>query len=99
MISTVITRKIPGGKLVRLSLTFSGRIESVKITGDFFLYPEDTLEALTTAIRNASLPLNSDDLTAQLNQILAETDSQFIGVNVSDLVSMLQEILACRPSE
>ncbi len=99
MVTTSITRKIPGGKLVRLDITFSDQIESAKITGDFFLHPEDTLDDLTAAVRNATLPLDPDGLLSQLDRVLSNHDAQFIGASSKDLVSILQEALACRPSE
>ena len=39
--------KIPGGKLLRTTCIVRGQnLELVKITGDFFLHPEDNLEKL-----------------------------------------------------
>ena len=89
-----ITRKIPGGKLVRMDVTFSDHIEDVVITGDFFLYPEDALDELIKVIRGKSLPINAAELTRELNQTLETNDAQFLGVSVNDLVSLLQEVLA-----
>lgn len=40
-------RKVPGGKLIRVALSLrGGRIEKVRITGDFFLHPEESIEDL-----------------------------------------------------
>lgn len=91
MAATSVTRKIPGGKMMRLDVSFSDRIERIKITGDFFLHPEETLDLLTEAIYNTTLPLDANVLTAKLDQVLMENDAQFIGASVADLVSILHE--------
>jgi lipoate-protein ligase A len=98
MTTAALTRKIPGGKLLRLEVSFSERIESVKLTGDFFLHPEDTLDLLTAALQAAPLPLDPPALTAQLTRLLAENQAELIGASPADLVSILQEALACPPS-
>ena len=39
--------KVPGGKLLRVASTIRGeRIEEIKITGDFFMHPEEALDVL-----------------------------------------------------
>ena len=43
--------KVPGGKLIKISLVEdNGRIQDLKITGDFFLHPEDFIESLERAL-------------------------------------------------
>lgn len=71
-----------------------GRIIQAKITGDFFLHPEETLELLTEVIQAATLPLDPVALQAQLETVLAENNAQAIGFQPADLVSMLEEALA-----
>lgn len=50
--------KVPSGKLIKVELDFDPDnkiINSVKITGDFFLHPEETLEELEAMLKNAKL--------------------------------------------
>ncbi len=43
-----------GGKLVKCSLvTENGRIEKIKFTGDFFMYPEEKIEELEKMLEGA----------------------------------------------
>jgi len=43
--------KVPGGKLLRAAVRYDGGdIESVRLSGDFFMYPEDGLERLEAAL-------------------------------------------------
>ena len=48
--------KVPDGKLLKISLEFQGeKIISVKITGDFFLYPEEGIEAIEKSLSGKKL--------------------------------------------
>jgi len=47
--------KVPGGKLLRVSSTIKGgRIEEVRITGDFFMHPEDAIDELERRLKGVS---------------------------------------------
>lgn len=81
--------KVPGGKLIRVDVTCSDRIEQVRITGDFFLHPEETLEALETALTGVPLPLDRAALAARLAAILAEQEATLFGATPEDLVAAL----------
>jgi len=52
--------KVPGGKLLRVSLSVSRasdppRITQVTLTGDFFMHPEEAIEELESALVGALL--------------------------------------------
>ena len=52
--------KVPGGKLVVVDCTLrDGKIAAVEVTGDFFLYPDDALDAITAAL--TGLPTTSSE--------------------------------------
>jgi lipoate-protein ligase A len=43
----LVQEKLPGGKLLCVDVEFSeGRINKIRITGDFFLHPEETIEKI-----------------------------------------------------
>ena len=44
------SRKIPGGKMVKVSVEYGYVLENVKITGDFFLHPEESIEDIERAV-------------------------------------------------
>jgi lipoate-protein ligase A len=90
----MIERKIPGGKLVQVEVAFSKTIDYLKITGDFFLHPEDMLDEIVKACCGLSVPFDRDTLTAAIEQIKQENDGQFIGVGIEDIVSMLEEAVS-----
>src|SRR5690606_27709351 len=46
--------KVPKGKLVVVDLERDGdRLRNVQISGDFFLYPDDALDALSASLEGA----------------------------------------------
>ncbi len=87
-------KKIPGGKLVRVDVTFSpDRLESVKITGDFFLHPEDLLVEIESRLAGLALPLARQKLAADLQALLDEQEATLIGFSPADLMDIIEEAL------
>jgi len=54
--SSYAEKKYPGGLVCAKVVHKDGSIRSVKITGDFFLYPEEKLALLEASLKNISLP-------------------------------------------
>jgi len=78
-------------KLIKITLEYdeiSNTIHSIKITGDFFLYPEDSLDKLETNLIDTKLEKNS--LIQKIRESL--DDSQAFGF---DSESLTKAILGC----
>ena len=76
------------GKLVRIELSFDSEfhtIDSIKITGDFFLHPEETLERLEEGLAGEKLEKNI--LKNKIQLILK--NSQFYGFDVESLSNVI----------
>jgi lipoate-protein ligase A len=59
--------KIPGGKLVVVDLAVEhGRLEQVRVSGDFFLEPDEALDAINAALggMHASAPAEAFEAAA-----------------------------------
>jgi len=66
--------KIPDGKLVKIELDFTGsKINSVKINGDFFLYPENGIESIEKSLSKVFLDkesiINAVDYSVKKNSL------------------------------
>ncbi len=85
------TQKIPGGKMVRVDAQFAERIEWVKITGDFFLHPEETLDRIEACLLHAPLPLDTPGLTRCISECLQDNQAELIGAAPADFVAILAE--------
>ena len=60
-------RKVPGGKLVRVSARVDGeRLVDVVVSGDFFLEPDEALERIRASLEGVSVETSFDALTARV---------------------------------
>jgi lipoate:protein ligase-like protein len=87
--------KAPAGKMLRIRLTEkNGRIESAKISGDFFLIPEDSLPKLEKMLEDVRLDEN--ELKLLVDRFFRGTNAKGFGVSPDDFV---KAILAARTSD
>ena len=77
--------KVPNGKLLKVFLEDAkGRIASVKITGDFFVYPEDVIEKLEVDLRGTEL--TEAALAARIHDFFEKNPCELFGVDEPSLV-------------
>ncbi len=80
--------KAPGGKLVRVMLRQkNGEIQFVRLTGDFFLVPEENLAKLEKML--VGTPLRESELHLLINRFFSATRVQGLGVGPEDFVKAL----------
>ncbi len=84
-----ITRKF--GKMLRLDVTFGDHIESLKITGDFFLHPEETLDYIVSELTGVAVPIQKEVLIRKTRYILDSNEAEMIGITVEDIINLLEE--------
>ena len=83
------SKKVPNGKLIRVDLTYDDRIESVTISGDFFLEPPEAREELERAIEGHSNDVDREELLAAIRTV----DASLIGFTAGDLADVTREAL------
>lgn len=79
--------KVPDGKLVRVQATYDDRIQSIEITGDFFLEPPEARRQLETALEGQPVDASETELRDALEGI----DAELIGFDVDDIASATRE--------
>jgi len=87
--------KVPQGKLLKISLEYDEEknvITDIRITGDFFAYPEEALELLETNLKNTTL--DHVHVFEKISSLITAYHIQFIGVNAE---SLTHAILMCKP--
>ena len=80
------TYKVPDGKLLKIKLEYDekkNQINYLKITGDFFAYPEEAIELIEEKLKNSLL--KKDVLVDKINSIINENQIEFIGLNSEGL--------------
>lgn len=81
--------KVPDGKLVRVAATYDETIESVTITGDFFLEPPAAREDLEVAIEGHP----TDVPEAELVSAIEAVEADLIGFDAGDLAAATMEAI------
>jgi len=85
--------KIPNGKLLKIFLEYNSEnrsIDNVRITGDFFAYPEESIDIIEKKLKNTSL--SRQDLTEKINAVIKKYNIEFIGLDAEGLA---EGILRC----
>lgn len=85
--------KVPNGKLLKIFLEFDERKNSIKnitITGDFFAYPEESIDIMEKKLKDTLLI--KENLLEKINSVIKKYNIEFIGLNAEGLV---EGILRC----
>lgn len=94
MIKKSLTKKVNGGKLFRVDIGFEDEIKEIKITGDFFMHPED----LITEIEKSLIGLNINSSQENILEILEDDFNNIlynlIGLSFEDLSDAIVEVLS-----
>jgi len=76
--------KVPDGKLLKIFLEEeNGKIKNVKITGDFFMHPEEKITVLEEALRGADL--NEQELQQKLKNCLETESIELFGADAGSM--------------
>lgn len=79
--------KIPEGKLIAAEANeVDGTIISVKITGDFFMHPESTINDLENILKGQQIT----DLEKTINDFFKNSKIQLIGVSPKDIIHVIK---------
>lgn len=92
--------KVPNGKLLKIFLEdMEGdrgrRINEIKITGDFFTYPEENIEKLEKAL--AGKELNQETLRIEIEKFLKNTKTEFFGLDTDSIVQTILQAQETTP--
>lgn len=86
------TRKVPGGKLLRVKCdVVNGVLSGVSLTGDFFMHPEDGVSELENALNGMSNEAPVGEYVSKLNDLVHERGFELVGFSVSDVAETLVE--------
>lgn len=86
--------KIPNGKLIKIDLNYdekTNKIIDLNITGDFFAYPEESIEKIENNLKDIFLDKNV--LFKKLESIIENYNIQFIGLNCEGIT---KAIMMCK---
>lgn len=85
--------KVKGGKLICIEIVpKDGKAAKVRITGDFFLHPEDAIDALERSLEGVGLTAEESEIVARLTNALGK--SQLIGASPEDLARIFRKAVS-----
>ena len=86
--------KTPGGKLIAVDFEVEdGRLRDVRVTGDFFLYPEEALADLTGALDGLSIDLAESEIAEQVRAAMPR-DAELLGSSPDAIGAAVRRALA-----
>ena len=88
-----VEEKVPGGKLLCIKVdTQKDSILSVKISGDFFVHPEESITKLESCFTGLKLPLDESALRQKLQN--STSGVLLIGFEIEDLIRLLKKAIS-----
>jgi lipoate-protein ligase A len=85
--------KVPGGKMLQVELELDCQehtIHNIKITGDFFMHPEEMVYTLELLLTN--LPAQRVDIARAVRNFFAQ-EVEVIGAGEEDFVELLMKCI------
>ena len=83
--------KVPGGKLFEVRALHDSVVRKVELTGDFFLIPEEAIDALEASLAGLPLPLDEDEALRRIEEAISATGARMVGISPEDVVLALSE--------
>lgn len=88
------TLKVAGGKLIRVNFEMENVdddhvIRGIRITGDFFLHPEDVLPDVEKALEGLGWPEDEEVYMEAVQKVLDERRATFVGVSPQDIAHVI----------
>ncbi len=89
----IASQKVREGKLVKVEVEYDEFVRKIKITGDFFLHPEDVLEKIEKSILGLRKDTGTEEITSKIHEIAKANDVQMIGISPESLALVIREAL------
>ena len=85
--------KVPNGKLVCVSVEAQdGQVAEVRITGDFFLHPEETIENVERSLEGVTVDIDEAEAASRIGAALE--GAQLIGATAEDLARIFKKAVS-----
>ena len=86
--------KTPGGKLIAVDFEIEeDKLRNARLTGDFFLYPEEALGALTAALDGLAVELSESEIAEQVRAAMPR-DAELLGSSPEAIGAAVRRALA-----
>ncbi|MCE8426474.1 MAG: hypothetical protein J5U17_11945 [Candidatus Methanoperedens sp.] len=76
-----------------VEVDFDDFIKNVKISGDFFLHPEEVLNDMEKSFVGLKKDVSFDTLVIKIHNIVESHDAQMIGISPESMALVIKEAL------
>ncbi len=87
------SKKVKEGKLVKVEVEYGEVIKIIKITGDFFLLPEDALETIEKSMLGLEKEAGSEVIASKIRSVAETRNVQMLGIGPESLAQVIREAL------
>jgi lipoate-protein ligase A len=78
--------KIPNGKMLKVFLQIEGnKISNVKITGDFFIHPEETIFLIEQYLEGLPVDVTESRMLFKVNSAVKDAEAELVGVDAESI--------------
>ena len=87
--------KVKEGKIVKVEVEVEvdDIIKKLRITGDFFLHPEEVLDDIEKSIVGLKKDVSFDTIVLKIQNIVKDHNTQMIGISPESIAEVLKEAL------
>ncbi len=89
------SRKVKEGKIVKVEVEMESDdlIKKLRITGDFFLHPEEVLDDIEKSMTGLKKDVSFDTIILKIQNIVKNHNTQMIGISPESIAEVLREAL------
>ena len=79
--------------MLRVKVDRNGVIESVQISGDFFLHPEEAIKELEGLLSGINAGMEEAAISSLLEEAIKSKSIEMIGISASDVARVLKKAI------
>jgi len=89
----IAKQKVPGGKLLIIKVSFGDSIESVRILGDFFVYPESAVQEIETSLKGVDSKASEVSIAELVGSVAVRCNAEMVGVTPEAIAQTLRKAI------
>ncbi|MBS3134389.1 hypothetical protein J4214_04110 [Candidatus Woesearchaeota archaeon] len=85
------SKKVLNGKLVTVLIDYHDMIRKIRISGDFFIHPEESINEIEEFLVGLDVRLEKEVIEYKLRNFIRMRDIKLIGFDEEDLTNVIKE--------
>jgi len=78
--------KVPNGKMLKIFLEIQNdKISGLKIMGDFFIHPEETIFSIENSLKGSPTDISEQAMLEKINSAAKRANAEFFGVDAESI--------------